>query len=85
MDRSPNSAEEVAESIDPKDQGLPASDPFESVRSESQVLVEPIEVTEDISGYDSSIRKINSSKSPDRHNKKTWGGGIPWDKHGRVQ
>ena len=43
MDRPPNLAEEAAESIDRGDQGLPASDPSEFVRSESQVLTEPNE------------------------------------------
>ena len=43
MDRLPNPAEEVAESVNPGDQGISASDPSESIRSESQVLVEPNE------------------------------------------
>ena len=43
MDRSPNSAEEATESVNPGDQGLPASDPFESVRSESHAPAEPNE------------------------------------------
>ena len=34
MDHPPNPAEEAVESVNPGDQGLPASDPFESVRSE---------------------------------------------------
>ena len=43
MDRSSNSAEEAAESVNPGDQGLPASDPSESVKSESHALTEPNE------------------------------------------
>ena len=43
MDRLPNPAEEVSESVNPGDQGISASDPSESIRSESQVLVEPNE------------------------------------------
>ena len=35
MDRPPNLAEEVAESVNPGDQGLSTSDPSESVKSES--------------------------------------------------
>ena len=41
MDHPPNLAEEAAESVNPGDQGLPASDPFESVKSESYTPVEP--------------------------------------------
>ena len=43
MDCPPNSAEEAAESVNPGDQGLPASDPSESVRSESHALAKPNE------------------------------------------
>ena len=43
MDRSPNSTEEAAESVNPGDQGLRASDPAESIRSESHAPVEPNE------------------------------------------
>ena len=38
MDRPPNPTEEAAESVNPGDHGLPASDPSESVRSKSHVL-----------------------------------------------
>ena len=41
MDRPPNSAEEVTESVNLGDQGLPASDPSKSVRSESHAPAEP--------------------------------------------
>ena len=43
MDHSPNPAEEVAESVNLGDQGLPASNPSESVKSESHAPVEPNE------------------------------------------
>ena len=39
----PNLAEEAVESVNPGDQGLPASDPYESVRSESHAPTEPNE------------------------------------------
>ena len=40
MDRPPNPAEEAAESVNPSDQGLPTSDPSESVISESHAPTE---------------------------------------------
>ena len=43
MDRPPNLAEEATESVNPGDQGLPASDPSESIRSESHAPAEPNE------------------------------------------
>ena len=43
MDRPPNLAEEAVESVKPGDQGFPASNPSESVRSESHALAEPNE------------------------------------------
>ena len=43
MDCPPNLAEEAVESVNPGDQGLPASDPSEYVRSESHALAEPNE------------------------------------------
>ena len=43
MDRPPNPTEGVAESVNPGDQGLHASDPSESVRSESHTPAEPNE------------------------------------------
>ena len=43
MDRPPNLAEEAAESVNPGDQGLPTSYPFEFVKSESHALAEPNE------------------------------------------
>ena len=43
MDHPPNPAKEAAKSVNPGDQGLPASDPSESVKSESHAPVEPNE------------------------------------------
>ena len=43
MDRPPNLAKEVAESVNPRDQGLSTSDPSESVKSESNAPVKPTE------------------------------------------
>ena len=43
MDRLPNLAEEAVESVNPGDQGLPASDRSEFVRSESHAPAEPNE------------------------------------------
>ena len=43
MDRPPNSAKESAESVNLGDQGLPASDPSESIRSKSHAPAEPNE------------------------------------------
>ena len=43
MDRPPNLTEEAAESVNPGEQEIYASDPSESVRSESQVPTEPNE------------------------------------------
>ena len=43
MDRPLNAIEEAAESVNPRDQGISASNPSESVRSESQVSAEPNE------------------------------------------
>ena len=43
MDCPLNPAEEAVESVNPGDQGLSASDPFESIRSESHAPAEPNE------------------------------------------
>ena len=43
MDRLPNLVKEVVESVNPRGQGLPASDPSEDVRSESQTPSKPNE------------------------------------------
>ena len=44
MDRPPNPAEEAVENVNLGDQGLPASNPSESIRSESHAPIEPNEV-----------------------------------------
>ena len=43
MDRPSNPAEEAAKSVNPGNQGLPASNPSEFVRSESHAPTEPKE------------------------------------------
>ena len=43
MDRSPNPIEEAVKSVNPGDQGLSASDPSESFKSESNAPAEPTE------------------------------------------
>ena len=43
MDHPTNSVKEVAESVNPGDQGLPSSNPSESIRSESHAPFEPNE------------------------------------------
>ena len=43
MDRPPNLVEEAAESVNQGDQGLPTSDPSESVGRESHAPTEPNE------------------------------------------
>ena len=43
MDRPPNPIEEASDSVNTGDQGLPAPDPSESIRSESHPPVEPSE------------------------------------------
>ena len=43
MDHFPNLVEEAVESVNPREQGLPASDPLEYVRSESQTPAKPNE------------------------------------------
>ena len=43
MDHPPNPTEDAIESVNPRDQGLSALDPSESVRSESQIPTEPNE------------------------------------------
>ena len=61
----PNSVEEDAESVNPREQGLLASDPFESVRSESNVLNEPTEALLNIS-HDMTwvLELLTASKAP---------------------
>ena len=49
MDRPANPVEEPAESVNPREQGLSTSNPFESVKSESNVPNEPKEALLNIS------------------------------------
>ena len=65
MDRPPNSTEEATESINLGDQGLPASDPSKSVKSESQVLAEPNEallrISQDMTRV---LERLTAPKAP---------------------
>ena len=74
MDRPSNSTKEAAESVNPGDQGLPASDPSESVKSESHAPAEPNEALLRISQDMARVLEIlTAPQSPIRHHKKTWG------------
>ena len=65
MDRPPNPTEEAAESVNPGDQGLPASDLFESVRSESHAPTEPNEALLRISQYRARVlERLTTPKAP---------------------
>ena len=65
MDRHPNPSEEAVESVNPGDQGLSASDPFESVKSESQVMAKPNEALLRISQYMTRVlERLTAPKSP---------------------
>ena len=65
MDRPLNSAEEVAESVNPKDQGLLASNSSESVRSESHALAEPnkalLRISQDMAWV---LERLTALKAP---------------------
>ena len=65
MDRPPNPDEEAAESVNPREQGLLAFDPFELVRSESNVPNEPMEALVKIS-HDMTrvLERLTAPKSP---------------------
>ena len=65
MDRPPNPVEEVAESVNPGDQGLPASDRSESVRSESHAPAEPNEALLRISPDMAQVlERLTAPKAP---------------------
>ena len=65
MDRPLNLIEEAAESVNPGDQGLSTSDPFEYVRSESQVSAKPNEVLLRISqNMTRVLERLTTSKAP---------------------
>ena len=65
MDRPPNLAEEAAESVNPGDQGLPATDSSEFVRSESHAPAEPNEALLRISqDMTQVLERLTASKAP---------------------
>ena len=65
MDHPPNPAEEAAESVNLGDQGLPASDPFKSVKSESHDPVEPNEALLKISQDMAQVlERLTAPKAP---------------------
>ena len=65
MDRPPNPAEEAAESVNPGDQGLPASDTSKSVRSESHTPTKPNEalmrISQDMTWV---LERLTAPKAP---------------------
>ena len=65
MDRPPNSTEEAVESINLGDQGLPTSNPSESIRSESHSPIEPNEallrISQDMAWV---LERLTASKAP---------------------
>ena len=66
MDCPPNLAEEEAvESVNPRDQGLPTSNPLESVRSESHAPAEPnealLKISQDMAWV---LERLIASKAP---------------------
>ena len=65
MDHPLNPAEEAAKSVNPGDQGLPASNPFEYVRSESHAPIEPNEALLRISqDMDQVLERLTAPKAP---------------------
>ena len=65
MDRPPNPTEEATESVNQGDQGLPASDRSEYVRSESHALAEPNEALERISQNMARVlKRLTAPKAP---------------------
>ena len=65
MDHPSNPVEEAAESVNPGDQGLPALDRSESVRSESHAPVEPNEallrISQDMARV---LERLKAPKAP---------------------
>ena len=65
MDHPPNSVKEVAKSVNPGDQGLPASNPSESIRSESHAPAEPNEallrISQDMARV---LERLTAPKAP---------------------
>ena len=65
MDRPPNPTKEVVESVNPGVQGLPTSDPSESIKSESQVLAKPNEALLRISqDMTQVLERLTTPKAP---------------------
>ena len=65
MDRPLNLAEEAAKSVNPGDQGLPASNPSESFRSESHTPAEPNEALQRISqDMTRVLERLTAPKTP---------------------
>ena len=65
MDCPPNPVEKATESVNLGDQGLPALDPFEFVRSESHASAEPNEallrISQDMTGV---LERLTAPKAP---------------------
>ena len=65
MDRPPNLTEEAAESVNPRNQGLPAFDPSNSVKSESHAPTEPNEallrISQDMAWV---LERLTAPKAP---------------------
>ena len=65
MDHPPNLDKEAAKSVNPGDQGLPASDPSESVRSESHAPTKPNEallrISQDMARV---LERLTAPKAP---------------------
>ena len=65
MDLPSNLAEEAVESVNPRDQGFPSSNPSESVRSESHALARPNEALLRISQEKARVlERLTAPKSP---------------------
>ena len=80
MDRPQNPVEEAAESVNPREQGLSASNSFESVRSESNVPNEPTEALLKISqDMTRVLERLTTLKAPIDMVRR-----ISWGKFGRI-
>ena len=65
--------EEAAESVNPREQGLSASEPSES-NVPNELTEALLRISQDMAWV---LDRLNS--------KKTWSRGIPWVEHGRVR
>ena len=65
MDRPQDNVEEAAESVNPREQGPLASDPFESIRSDRYIPVEPTEallkISHDMAWF---LERLTAPKAP---------------------